>query len=489
VEPDLAIDVPATWEADSVAAIDSTGIDSLRAAMSMSNWWTTFADSTLDTLVKSALERNHDLKAASARVQAALAQAKIAGADLYPHFNLVGTARRQKQNFIGLPLPGGEDQVRSTTANTYGVSLESSWEIDLWGRIRAGQSAALAGAEGAQAAVAATRLSLAAQTAKAWYAITEARLQVELADATVASFAQGARYVRDRYERGLRSPLELRLALGDLAAAEAARDALRLALNRSARQMEILLGNYPHAVLDGAGTLPPVPGPVPLGLPAALVARRPDLVVAERQAAAAGARVKEARRAFYPRVSLTAIGGVTSAALKDIVDGDFAVWSLAGCLAQPLFQGGRLKGQLSLAEARMVEALELYAQDVLTAYGEVELALTAEEFLAEREVNLEDAVTHSEAARLLAEQQYDAGIVDIITVLDSRRRSIQRQSELLTVRRERLDNRINLHLALGGGFDVTDIMLHPPDEPTDDQMSTTGEPDDATTTSPEDANS
>jgi NodT family efflux transporter outer membrane factor (OMF) lipoprotein len=461
-EPDLGVPVPERWDSD----------PEVEGGIIERDWWTSFADPELDAIVVEALEHNYDIQAASARVDAAAAIAKISGADLYPTLDFQASAVRRKQNFIGFPIPG--DDIPSATFTSYGVSVATAWEIDLWGRIRSGARAAVADLEAAQALLAGVRLSVAGQAAKAWFAVGEARRQVDLSENTVRAFRQTAERVRVRYERGLRPSLDYRLALANLAGAEADLEARRDRLQIATRQLEILLGRYPADAIAGSDDLPPPPDEVPAGLPATLVSRRPDLVVAERRLAAADSRVAEAKAARYPRLALTASGGTATQELSDLVDGNFSVWSLAANLLQPIFQGGRLKANVDLTEANAEEVTALYVQDVLLAFGEVESILTSGEILTREERALVTASEQSAAAQRLAEDRYDQGLEDIVTVLDAQRRALVAESSLLAVRRLRLENRVDLYLALGGGFDASDVEMtatSDTDESEDDEES------------------
>jgi outer membrane protein TolC len=186
--------------------------------------------------------------------------------------------------------------------------------------------------------------------------------------------------------------------------------------------------------------------------------RRPDLLAAERRLSAAHARVLESKQALYPRISLTGSAGTSSDELKNLLDGDYSVWNLVANLLQPVFQGGRLRANVNLAEARELEGLALYAQSVLGAFAEVESALSAEELLSQQEAALTQAAEQSVAARQLADQRYAQGLTDFIAVLEAQRRAFNSQSQLITVQRQRLDNRIDLYLALGGGFGEADMQ-------------------------------
>ena len=439
--PEIDVAIPPVWSAGRAGD-----------ALADSLWWRAFNDDTLTGLVAEALARNLNLQASAARVRAAAARARIAGGPLYPDAGGRFGASRRKQNFIGLPIPGSGDGVPSSTSSSFGLSLDVSWELDLWNRLGAGASAALADAQAAHADHRGARLSLAGQTAKTWFAAVEARRQVELSEATVENLKTSGEVVRERYRRGLRHALDLRRALSDLAGAEAVLQQRRLILDGTRRRLEVLLGRYPAAALTPGRNLPALPEAIPAGLPARLVSRRPDLMAAERRLAASYARYKQSKRALYPRISLTGSAGTSSRDLESLLKGDFSVWNLAGNLLQPLFQGGRIRGGIELAASQSEQAVSAYVQSVLSAYAEVETALAAESLLAKRQAALETATEQALAARRLAEDRYAGGLVDLNTMLDAQRGAYASESQLIAVRRQRLENRVNLHLALGGGF-------------------------------------
>ncbi len=440
-EPILDLDTPEAWTTETP---DTRPL--------VDPWWTTFGDPQLDVVVGEALEHNYDLQAAAASVAAAAAQARIAGAELKPQVGASFDAGRRQQVFVGLPIPGSGG-VLSSTSSSYGLGLNVSWEADLWGRLRAGQAAAINDARAAEADYAAARLSLAGQVAKAWFAVAEARRQVELSSDTVDSRRTTSERIAARYRRGVAPPLDLRLARSNLASSESILELRRRQLDGGARQLEILLGRYPRGeAASSSPRLPGLPPEIPAGLPSELVVRRPDLQAAERRLEATGLRVREARRALYPRITLTGSGGTTSDSLDDLVDGDFSVWSLAGGLLQPIFQGGRLRAAVDFAEASRDRALALYAQGVLRAFAEVESALASERLLAAEEAAQAVATEESTAAVNLAEDRYNAGVGDYLTILESQRQAFLTESRLLTLRALRLSNRADLHLALGGDF-------------------------------------
>ncbi len=417
-------------------------------------WWRRFGDSRLDDLVDEALRRSPTLHAAAARLDAAIAQSDVAGAERLPRVDAGLTGARRRQNFIGLPIPGAEGDVLSNTSSTRSASVDVAWEVDLWGRLRAGSAAALARAEAADADLAAVRNSLIGQVAKAWFGWLEAQEQLRLAQVTVENRTRFREQIEARYRRGLRSALDLRLALAGEASSEDSRIARAQAAANAARRLEILLARYPAAASlpEGASELPAPPPEIPSGQPAELLARRPDLIAAELRMAASGLDVAAARAALYPRLQLSGSAGRSSTALEDLVDSDFSVWSLAAGLARPLFQGGRLRAAVSAAEARQSEAAAGYLAATLGAFSEVESAFAAERFLDDRVAALAVAARQSAAARDLAEQRYRAGLDVYLTVLEAQRQATSSRAQLLVTRRQRLEVRVDLHLALGGDY-------------------------------------
>jgi NodT family efflux transporter outer membrane factor (OMF) lipoprotein len=455
----MPVTLPDRWAAGDPAAKRSRD----ETVSGEPSWWTAFEDPALDSLILETLENNHDLRAAAMRIDSAAAQARIAGADLYPSVGASLNRSSRKQNFLGFPSlggaaggPGGSSGgggVLSTTTTILGVSLDTAWEADLWGRIRSSQAAALADLQATQADYAAARLSLSGQISKAWFTLNEINQQVALAERTAASFRTTVAQVRERFARGLRPSLDLRLALTNLHGAESALEQRQVERAALVRQVEALAGRYPRGSLEDRTGFPPLPPPVPAGLPADLISRRPDLVAAERRLAAAGSRVAQARRALYPSLRITGSAGRQSEEFSDLLDGNFGVWNFVAALTQPLFQGGKLRAGVDLAGSREREALELYVGSALRAYSEVETALVTGVRLEDLEAILAAASEQAAAARRLAEDRYNAGLDDFLTVLEAQRRDFEAGSRLIEVRRRRLENRVDLHLALGGGFD------------------------------------
>ena len=437
----FTVEAPQAWKS---GAVDAAAADV--------DWWDYFGDRGLDLAIGEALTKNSDLRAAAARIAAARQETRIAAAAGLPELSLGANRSRQRQNFVGLPFPGLAGKVLSATNTNTGLSLNLTWEADIWKRIEAGKLAAAANLESREADLAGARLSLTAQVAKAWFAAIEAERQVGLAKASLVSYETSAERVRARYRAGIRPSLDLRLALSEIDRAQALVKQREQQRDAFVRQLETLAGRYPAGEHVLAEDLPEAPRRIPAGLPSELVHRRPDLISAERALLAADARIVEAKAALRPSFALTSGLGTASNKLVDLLNPNVQVWNYVTNVVMPIFNNGRLKAGVLANEARAMEAAANYESRILAAYREVETALAAEAILAARKQALESATRNALAARDLAEQRYRAGLSDIITVLSAQRTALDSESALLTVRRARLDNRVDLHLALGGGF-------------------------------------
>jgi multidrug efflux system outer membrane protein len=438
-EREPLVEAPEQWSSET---------ESVTAATSETpGWLAQFNDPKLNEVVEDALARNIELQATIARVDAARANAKITGSDQYPQLG-AGLAGSRRE----IVLDGSGDPPATLTSDSYGFSLDLSWEIDVWGRLRDSASASIADYEAVAADLSGARLSLAGNTAKFWFRATTARQQLELANETVSSFESTVDLVRSRFESGISSSLELRLALANAAAARALKQQRAQELEQSVRALEVVIGTYPESALATIDVLPVLSQSVPAGLPSELLNRRPDIVAAERRLAAADRRVASAKKSLLPSLRLTGSAGTASEDLANIADADYSVWSIVGGLTQPLFQGGRLRANVDRSKA-VAEGVYLdYSKTILTAFQEVENALAGEKFLSIREKELLESAVQSDGAQRLAEDEYAAGLTEIITVLESQRRALNAKEAYLSVRELRLRNRVDLHLALGGDF-------------------------------------
>lgn len=434
---------PGAWTATKAG---KTGIDD--------RWVDRFGSRDLRNLVAEAYAANRDLQASAARVERAAAVARGAGAAARPQLNAALQGSRDKRNFIGFPGAGG-----SSISNAYGASLNLQWEIDLWGKIRAGEQASVADLESEGYTYRAARASLAAQVVRSWLLVAETNEQIALAEESLKVREDTAELIRDRFELAAEdagaTASQLRLAETDVATARANVAQRRGDRDQAQRQLEILLGRYPSAELTGAARLPKTPKMPPAGMPSELLLRRPDILAAERRLASAGRREDEARLAFYPSFSLTGSGGSSTDQLRNIFDSSFGVWSILGQASQPILNGGALRSQLDTRSAEEREALANLQQTVLRGFGEVETALAAEQYLNQRDKATAEALELALDGAESSERDFSLGTGDVLTLLAAQNRRIDLATQQLTLRRLRLDNRVNLHLALGGDYKIT----------------------------------
>lgn len=406
------------------------------------HWVEAFGNPALSALVHSGLADNYDLKAAAARVDAAVAQARIDGSALWPQIFL--TPNYQHVQFR-------ESGFGPATLGAFQAVFNLNWEMDVWGRIRDLRQAAVREASAEAADFRGARLSLAARIAQSYFELAEAKLQSEVAAQSVEDRRSIVDLVKGRFARGITNALDLRLALTDLATAEAELSEARNQIQIVTRRLEVLLGRYPAGGLTEAWALPDTPDGIPAGLPSELLERRPDLVAAFDRLRAADSRVESSKKLLLPRIVLTAVGGTRSSALTDLIDPRALAWNVVMGMIQPLFTGGRISGEIRLNKARTKEAFNLYKSTALNAFREVEQVLAADEWLREQEKALKKAVEQTEASRKLAIYSYRLGLIEILPLLDSYRSTLNAQSAHLSVKRQLLTNRINLYLALGGG--------------------------------------
>jgi len=410
----------------------------------LDNWLESFGDPTLTRLVNEALKNNPDLAATAARLDQAIASANAAGAALYPGLD----AGIQGQNSTTLRRRSGTDR----NSSRFGASLDLGWELDVWGRLRHSRQNAAEGAVASEFDYLAAQRSLAAQVAKAWYAAAEANLQRALSAQFVSTYEETLRLVQVRLKSGAVTEQDEANAMADLASARQRAEAAGTAFREAVRSLEVLLGRYPGAELDVTADLAAVTNPVPAGLPSELLERRADVLAMERRVAAAFHSTREAAAARLPRISLTSSLGTSSSELKDLLDPKNAALNFAANLFAPLFDAGLRQSQLESAEARQREAAESYRSTAIRAFQEVESALDSEASLAREEKELEVAVAQYERTRRLAETRYREGAISLTDLLAVQRQELQAKSSLLSMRQQRLAQRINLHLALGGDF-------------------------------------
>jgi NodT family efflux transporter outer membrane factor (OMF) lipoprotein len=399
-----------------------------------------FGDPQLDEIVDEALKNNLNLQAGASRVQAAAGFVTQAGAQMKPVVAAAGEA--VETGYSGIPQQSSNQ-----------IGLSATWELDIWGKVRAQTDAAEADFEAATADYEFARLSLRAQVAKSWFTAVETYKQVDYAREVVELYRNTLDIVNTKNEFGEIGMKEVHLARADLASSQ---ERLRQATGAhevAQRGLEILLGRYPSAELEVAEDFVAVPPAIPVGLPSELIERRPDLVAAERRVAAAFNLTTSAKAARLPTIGLTAGGGAVNNQMTSLLGAGSSFWNVGANFLGPIYTGGALQAQVEIQTAQQEAVLADFGQKALVAFGEVETALSNEGLLREREELLEAIVTDNERALELAELQFNEGAIELLDVLQMRARVVNAKVAEISIRNARLAERINLHLALGGDFE------------------------------------
>src|SRR3954465_234691 len=416
-------------------------------------WWRIYDDAALDALVEEALSRNGDLLVAAARVDEARALLGEANSFFWPEVGAQASARRQQiSTRTATSFPGIPTQYTNNRA-----TLNVSYELDLFGRLRANSAAARAELEASEASRDAVRVALAAQVAKSYFALRSLDEQVDLTRRTVALREEALALQRKRLQGGVFSELEVRPLEAETAVVRAQLPPLERDREREEAALTVLLGRSPKAVFESQVALKQVfeerPGPavLPPGLPSELLLRRPDLVEAERQLAAATARVAVARSEMFPTITLTGFLGSESAALGNLFSGSpAATWQLAAGLVQPIFSGGRLQARSEQAQARERQALLQYQQTIRAAFGEGRTPLIVQK----RALESFEAESAREAALAetlrLARLRYQNGVASQLDVIDAERGLLAARIARIEALRAQRAAIADLFRALGG---------------------------------------
>ena len=424
-------------------------------------WWEGFGDSALNAVVDSVLASNFDLGMAVARVQQARAQAGIARARLMPALQVTGTASDQDTpgntgfgRQIGEFLPPGVVPDR-IGVRTYSLGVDFAYEIDFWGRAR--NDAAAAGAQylATESDYHAARIGVLATAIATYFEIADLRRQVSLAEELVEVLGEREAMAEERYESGLASSLELRALRIDVRSAQAGLPQLRTMLVQAEGRLAVLLGGYRDDLLAllPAATQPTVTAdPVAAGLPATLLYQRPDVRAAGQRLDAARFAIGARRAEQLPNLSLAGTIGLQSSDTDGLLDVDQWFRNLVGNLTAPIFQGGRIRKNIALAEARFSEAAAAFGRTVVTAVHEVEGALAALTEEGRRHSLLGSRREEAMASANLLRERYLGGIASYGDYLDSRRALLGVEAAFAASTRDLALARLAVHRALGGDW-------------------------------------
>ncbi len=443
-----ALPVPSTFQGEEGSASQTHAADL--------GWRTMFGDPRLQRLIELALTNNRDLRLAALNVDAVQAQYGIQRAARLPGVDATGSATRQRT--------AADNDANSDTPSEiqeqYGLNVGlNAFEIDLFGRVRSLSDAAFARYLASDFGRRATQISLIGAVADAYFAERLAQEQRQLAEHTLADWRQSLDLARRLKEANQNSGLDVAQAEGQVASAEADREARTRAVAQAHNALQLLVGselpeNLPAPL--GLEAQPVVTQP-PEGLPSELLIRRPDIQQAARNLVAANADIGAARAAFFPRLSLTASLGYASPDMSDLFNGGSRVWAFAPQITLPIFQGGKLRAELRLAEVRKSSAVTEYERAIQIAFREVADGLAGRKTYGRQIAAQTRAVASAERRTELSNLRYRAGVDGRLELLDSQRQLYAAQQTLLDLRRNEFGNAVALYKALGGGLTEMDV--------------------------------
>jgi outer membrane protein, multidrug efflux system len=416
-------------------------------------WWEVFKDDRLKNLVQTALANNYDLRIAVTRIEQARQIAAQARAQYFPFVNYQATGSTGKNEFAGSVVPSGGGHERGTFVGAATVA----WEADVWGRLRRENEAARAQYLATEEARRGVMLSLVSDVAQAYFELLGLDLELDIARQTTDSFTQTLKLFTERLEGGVSSKLDTSRAAGALATAAASIPELERQIAIKENQISVLLGNNPSPVPHTAKLLEQVvPPDVPVGLPSALLERRPDILTAEQQLRSANAQVGIATANFFPRVGLTSLLGRASSPLSLLSSGQSTVWSIAGNVAGPIYQGGALRAQKRQSVAFWEQTKLQYEQTAQVAFQDVSDALVSRlKYEAVRDEQERAVEAYQESVKV-SFQRYVAGKASYFEVLDAQLQLYPAQNALALTELNRRTVIVQLYKALGGGWNLKD---------------------------------
>ncbi|WP_164658945.1 efflux transporter outer membrane subunit [Tropicibacter sp. Alg240-R139] len=405
------------------------------------NWVGSFRDPTMAKLVQEGLWNNRDLVAAAARVQAAFQTATIAGATLLPQVGLDGGAQNS------------ELTNRNINRNTSGGVVAASWELDLWGKLRAGQASANALARVAAEEARYLQQSIGATIARSWIASIELNRLIALSRRVTSNYAELLVLTQEKEAAGAVSNFDVVQARSRLSAAKAGTSSIQTTQNEVIGDLEVLLGRYPSLKLKPASRFPYMPGTLPSsGLPLSLLDRRPDIRAARDKVISAFFKSEQAKLTRLPSITLTAAGGTLFDPNLSLLGAEPEFLRIGASLLQPVFAGGAIEANIARMSAKQKAAVAEYGQTVLKAFDEVETALANEKVLRQELAHWRSAYRDSTEALELANDRYVQGTIDLTGLLFLQQFQIEREVDVIQTHAALLNNRVLLYMALGESF-------------------------------------
>ena len=424
---------------------DQSSSQQVARSLGDEKWWDVFQDRELQNLIRTALKNNYDVRIAATRVLQAQAQLGITRANQLPTLSGGGNITSQQSPKLG-PIPSYELTQGQVTAS-------AAWDLDFWGKYRRATEAAranLLGNEWAQKEVMAT---LVANLATSYFQLRQLDLELEISQRTLNSRQNSLQLTQTLEQHGISSLLDVRQSEQLVYTAATEVPDLEREVAQQENAISILLGNNPGDVPRGLRlTEQPHSPEVPAGLPSALLERRPDVRAAEQSLVAANAQIGVARAAYFPDIALTATAGYESPALTSLFTGPAGIWTMAASLTQPIFQGGRLKNNVRLAQSERDQTVLTYQQTIQGAFRDVSNALVAYRKNQELRVQQEHLYESAQDAAHLSEVRFKAGTTDYLEVLTNETNSFSAELGLAQAQGNELIALVQLYQALGGGW-------------------------------------
>ncbi len=437
VPPELGPDVAFRDQAPSGSSLANAG------------WWEFFQDPALRELIEVALQENKDLQAAYWRIEAARARFGFTRADLFPGFDYRGGAFiSDRSDTLGAPTDRAEE---------YSIGAGVSWEIDLWGRLRRGNEAARSEMLASEWGRRGLTVSLVSEVARLYFLLRDLDARLEIAQRTLASRTDSTRLIRDRFEGGITSELDVLQAQVQESIAAVAVPQFERQIAQTENALSVLLGREPGPIIRGASLEEQtLPRQTPPGLPSDLLRRRPDIEQAAELLHAQMARIGVAKALRFPQLSLTGFFGFESADLSDVAKSDSSSWSIGAEILGPIFEFGKNKRRVQIERALTEELIVTYENAVLQALREVEDNLIAIRKLREEHAARVTQVTASRQAAILSRARYDGGVTSYLEVLDTERSLFDSELNASRTLQEIYTAMADLYAALGGGWDPED---------------------------------
>jgi multidrug efflux system outer membrane protein len=416
-------------------------------------WWRLFGSADLNRLVEQSLESNQELRAALARLETARALVGVQAAAGFPQLSMTDSMNyeRLSATSFGANLPAGIP-LPSLQRRRFQNVLELGWELDLWGRVRRGVEGAKAAGAAAAETLAAQRLSIAAEVARLYFLARSLDRQINVVQETIALRQEALKLQESRSKGGLanemdvsRARTEVELARSDLAALERQR-------GNAENALAVICGQLPSTFRVAKAARLPSPPRVPAAMPSTLLQRRPDIRAAEQKMREANAQVGVARASFFPAFSIGGTGGLESVGAANFYDARSRVLTIGPSMTLPMFQGGRLRGNLAASKARYEESLASYRQSILTALKEVEDSMLDARSYAKQKEALDAAIRAADDTERLAKLRYDKGLASYFEVVDANRTVLSAKLLAAQIEGQRLIATVAMLKALGGGW-------------------------------------